>query len=221
MLRRGLRFLQSAAGAAPSGEKIKLYTTRSTYKVKVNGAETTLGDGSGRLITALRDAGFKVPSVCFSGDIPSSGGRCRICVCDVNGRRVTPCNMSVADGMDIVTESDEITHDRVAAYSLIPRVSSAEALAMTFTDELDKAVKGLPQLPLDESGRYTFEQLPLDRKKKNYIHILSRESPYIFTNIPRFFVYEKLVPWDCAYDLYDVRFAFMLCIRFSLQLFNP
>jgi hypothetical protein len=45
----------------------------------------------------------------------------------------------------------------------------------------------------------------LDRKKRNFIHILSRESPYIFTNIPRFFVYEKLVHWECYFDLYDVK----------------
>lgn len=44
----------------------------------------------------------------------------------------------------------------------------------------------------------------MDRKKKNYIHILSRESPYMSSNIFRFFVYEKLVPWECPYDLYDV-----------------
>lgn len=44
----------------------------------------------------------------------------------------------------------------------------------------------------------------LDRKKKNYIHILSRESPYMSSNIFRVFVYEKLVPWECSYDLYDV-----------------
>lgn len=44
----------------------------------------------------------------------------------------------------------------------------------------------------------------LDRKKKNYIHILSRESPYISTNVFRFFVYEKLVPWEYPFDLYDV-----------------
>lgn len=43
-----------------------------------------------------------------------------------------------------------------------------------------------------------------DRKKKNYIHILSRESPYVGSTLFRFFVYEKLVPWDVLYDLYDV-----------------
>lgn len=45
-----------------------------------------------------------------------------------------------------------------------------------------------------------------ERKDKNYIHILSRESPYVHTNTPRFFVYEKLVRWSCAYDLYDPPF---------------
>ena len=43
-----------------------------------------------------------------------------------------------------------------------------------------------------------------DRKKKNYIHILSRESPYVASSVFRFFVYEKLVPWEVPYDLYDV-----------------
>lgn len=43
-----------------------------------------------------------------------------------------------------------------------------------------------------------------DKKKNNYIHILSRESPYVTTNISRFFVYEKLVPWEMNYELYDV-----------------
>ena len=43
-----------------------------------------------------------------------------------------------------------------------------------------------------------------DKKKNNYIHILSRQSPYVTTNISRFFVYEKLVPWEMNYELYDV-----------------
>ena len=43
-----------------------------------------------------------------------------------------------------------------------------------------------------------------ERKKSNFIHILARESPYVSTNVPRFFVYEKLVPWECALELYDV-----------------
>jgi len=50
----------------------------------------------------------------------------------------------------------------------------------------------------------------LDRKKSTYVHILSRESPYLLTNVARYFVYEKLVPWDCVYDMYDPPFLSIL-----------
>lgn len=46
----------------------------------------------------------------------------------------------------------------------------------------------------------------IDRKLTTYIHILSRESPYLNTNIPRFFINNKLVPWECNIDLYDPPF---------------
>ncbi len=47
----------------------------------------------------------------------------------------------------------------------------------------------------------------IDRKLTNYIHILSRESPYLNTNLPRFFVNNKLVPWEVSIDLYDPPFV--------------
>ena len=40
-------------------------------------------------------------------------------------------------------------------------------------------------------------------QQRNFIHILSRESPYITTNISRWFVDEKYVPWECSHDLCD------------------
>jgi hypothetical protein len=76
------------------------------------------------------------------------------------------------------------------------RVISLEK-AMTQNQSYLEQIRNLLTQRVSKSGL-------LDRKKRNFIHILSRESPYIFTNIPRFFVYEKLVPWECAYDLYDV-----------------
>ena len=45
-----------------------------------------------------------------------------------------------------------------------------------------------------------------ERLKRNYVHILSRESPYISTSISRYYVYEKMVPWECAFELYDPPF---------------
>lgn len=40
-----------------------------------------------------------------------------------------------------------------------------------------------------------------DRQK--FIHILSRESPYIYTNEIRFPVSERYIPWRIPFDLYD------------------
>lgn len=57
----------------------------------------------------------------------------------------------------------------------------------------------------------------LDRKKRNFIHILSRESPYTSTNIPRFFVYEKLVPWEISYELYDPPFIVIAAESFKVD----
>jgi hypothetical protein len=52
----------------------------------------------------------------------------------------------------------------------------------------------------------TLKSTLFDRQKRNFIHILSRESPYITTSISRCFVSEKYVPWECAHDLYDPQF---------------
>jgi hypothetical protein len=57
----------------------------------------------------------------------------------------------------------------------------------------------------------------LDRKKNNYVHILSRESPYLSTNIPRFFVYEKQVPWECPFDFYDPPFLSLSAESFKID----
>ena len=55
----------------------------------------------------------------------------------------------------------------------------------------------------------------VDRKLTSYIHILSRESPYLNTNVPRFFIYEKLVPWECTIDLYDPPFIELAADTFN------
>ncbi|CAF1295616.1 unnamed protein product [Rotaria sordida] len=38
---------------------------------------------------------------------------------------------------------------------------------------------------------------------QKFIHILSRESPYIYTNEARFPVTERYIPWKISFDLYD------------------
>lgn len=56
-----------------------------------------------------------------------------------------------------------------------------------------------------------------DRRLASYIHILARESPYVNTNITRFFIYEKLVPWECTIDLYDPPFCSLPVDYFKVE----
>lgn len=90
---------------------------------------------------------------------------------------------------------EDLSTQKKSLQRLNDRVISMEKKIILNQSYLEQ-VKNLLSQKTSKSGL-------LDRKKKNYVHILSRESPYVCTNIVRFFVYEKLVPWDCPYDLYD------------------
>ncbi len=90
---------------------------------------------------------------------------------------------------------EDLSSQKKSMQRLNDRVISLEKSLVLNQSYLEQ-IKNLLTQKVSKSGL-------LDRKKNNYIHILSRESPYASTNIPRFFVYEKLVPWDQNYDLYD------------------
>ncbi|CAF1275673.1 unnamed protein product [Adineta ricciae] len=75
--------------------------------------------------------------------------------------------------------------------------------------QINDRVVSLEKLMVDshillEKIRATIQQedksLPEGQK---FIHILSRESPYIYTNEPRFPVTERYIPWKISFDLYD------------------
>lgn len=90
---------------------------------------------------------------------------------------------------------EDLTAQKKSMQRLNDRVISLEKSLVLNQSYLEQ-IKNLLSQRVSKSGL-------MDRKRHNYIHILSRESPYASTNIPRFFVYEKLVPWEMPYDLYD------------------
>jgi hypothetical protein len=75
--------------------------------------------------------------------------------------------------------------------------------------QINDRVVTLEKLMIDshillEKIRATIQQedksLPESQK---FIPILSRESPYIYTNEARFPVTERYIPWKVPFDLYD------------------
>ena len=104
---------------------------------------------------------------------------------------------------------EDLTTQKKSLQRLNDRVVGLEKFIIQNQSYLEQ-IKNLLSQRVSKSGL-------LDRKKSNYIHILSRESPYLKTNIPRFFVYEKLVPWECPLELYDPPFISLSFDQFKVD----
>jgi NADH dehydrogenase/NADH:ubiquinone oxidoreductase subunit G len=78
-------------------------------KIKINSKEYEAQDGETIFQVCMRN-GIKIPTLC--GTKNSHEGVCRICVVENGGRLTTSCNTKVCEGMDIVTESENISKAR-------------------------------------------------------------------------------------------------------------
>ena len=78
--------------------------------LRVNGVAVQCAEG-GRVLDAVRDAGFEVPTLCYDERVGAQG-TCRMCLVEVevNGRveQVASCTAFAEEGMDVATHTDEI-----------------------------------------------------------------------------------------------------------------
>ncbi|CAF3790456.1 unnamed protein product [Rotaria sordida] len=99
--------------------------------------------------------------------------------------RLENLSKSVTDGkqdMNAVRKSLRQINDRI--FSLEKMVTDSHILLEKLHATIYQKDKPLP-------------------KSQKYSHVLSRESPYIYTNEARFSVTEKYIPWTRQFDLYD------------------
>jgi predicted molibdopterin-dependent oxidoreductase YjgC len=82
--------------------------------VEVNGIEIGCGTDA-RVLDAVREAGFDVPTLCYDERIGPQG-TCRLCLVEVEvdgqKQKVAACTAFVSDGMSVATHSDEIAEYR-------------------------------------------------------------------------------------------------------------
>ena len=84
--------------------------------VVINGREYTVADGI-TILEACRAASVEIPTLCFMKEINEIGA-CRICLVDcamkVGGPRklVAACVMPISDGMEILTNTEEVLKAR-------------------------------------------------------------------------------------------------------------
>lgn len=72
------------------------------------------------LLSALRDHGFRIPTLCHMNRF-SPTGACRLCVVEVDGRRdlVTSCSCPVENGMKVRTNSQRVIRARKSLVELL------------------------------------------------------------------------------------------------------
>ena len=72
------------------------------------------------VLEAARDAGIKIPSLCFLKDVNEIGA-CRICVVEVEGARslMASCVYPVSEGMVVHTNTPKVRHSRQLTLELI------------------------------------------------------------------------------------------------------
>jgi ferredoxin len=80
--------------------------------ININGVDYKAKKGS-TLMQACEENGIKIPHLCSEPDL-SVDANCRLCLVKVEGERelVAACATTVKDNMVIVTEDDELTHNR-------------------------------------------------------------------------------------------------------------
>ena len=87
--------------------------------IEVNGRAVET-EGGQSLLSALRGAGIRVPTLCHIDGLPASGS-CRMCVVEIEGQRgLTPsCAVAATDGMKVQTHSPRAVQARRTIVELL------------------------------------------------------------------------------------------------------
>ncbi len=84
----------------------------SEITVKINGVDYKAKEGEFLLNIARRENVF-IPAICYQTEC-SPTLACRLCIVEADGKRVYACNAKAKDGMDVITDSEEIQQEREA-----------------------------------------------------------------------------------------------------------
>ena len=82
--------------------------------IKINGIDMQV-PANYTILQAAKDAGIKIPTLCFLKDINAIGA-CRMCLVEVKGAKglVTACVYPVNEGMEVFTNTEKVRKAREA-----------------------------------------------------------------------------------------------------------
>ena len=84
-------------------------------KIKINNVEYLVNEGE-NILSFCKTKGIDIPALCYSEALKPYGA-CRLCIVDVKGGNVrqgitTSCTLTAGEGMEIVTDTEEIQNHR-------------------------------------------------------------------------------------------------------------
>ncbi|MBQ7445613.1 MAG: iron hydrogenase small subunit [Clostridia bacterium] len=87
--------------------------------LKIDGTPVTVPEGT-TILEAARQAGVKIPTLCFLKDINEIGA-CRMCVVEIKGARAlqAACVYPVSEGLEVITNSPKVRKSRKITLELI------------------------------------------------------------------------------------------------------
>ena len=129
------------------------------------------------VLEAARDAGIKIPSLCFLKDVNEIGA-CRICVVEVEGARslMASCVYPVSEGMVVRTNTPKVRHSRQLTLELILSNHRMDCLTCSRNAQCE-----LRQLAADlgiDAVRYANDEL-LPRIEASALHLVRDNSKCI------------------------------------------
>lgn len=98
-------------------------------KVKLNNRDIQTEPGK-TILEVARDNGIEIPTLCHDEEL-SPYGSCWVCAVEVKGKRgfVTACGTNVSDGMEVITDSEEVRKARKMALELLLSDHYADCVA--------------------------------------------------------------------------------------------
>ena len=142
----------------------------------IDNIPVTVPEGTS-VLEAARDAGIKIPSLCFLKDINEIGS-CRICVVEVEGARslMASCVYPVSEGMVVHTNTPKVRHSRQLSLELILSNHRMDCLTCSRNAQCE-----LRQLAADlgiDAVRYANDEL-LPRIEDTALHLVRDNSKCI------------------------------------------
>ncbi len=89
------------------------------FQIEVNNKLISVNEGE-TLLVALRNNGFKIPTLCHMNRFTPTGA-CRLCVVEVEGKRdlITSCSYPAKEGMKVKTNSQRVMRARKSLVELL------------------------------------------------------------------------------------------------------